>query len=112
MNAQVLNCCIYVCTANYIQGDSMRPVLLSLSNGSLQTLIQKIRKPAICHQSQTRLLVTNQGYLLKDCDQLYLMCGKTGVSYRRFSDLLKDSRAPTTLHLRLTTSASAANDNR
>ncbi|XP_077545387.1 ATP-binding cassette sub-family C member 2-like isoform X2 [Haemaphysalis longicornis] len=61
-------------------------------------------------KNKTRLLVTNQGYLLKDCDQLYLMCGKTGVSYSRYSDLLKDSRAPTTLHLGLTTTAPAAND--
>ncbi|KAH7986322.1 hypothetical protein HPB49_026020 [Dermacentor silvarum] len=30
-------------------------------------------------RDKTRLLVTNQGYLLKHADQLFLMCGKTGV---------------------------------
>ncbi|KAL1416978.1 hypothetical protein MTO96_027276 [Rhipicephalus appendiculatus] len=48
-------------------------------------------------KDKTRLLVTNQGYLLKHADQLFLMCGKTGVSYSRHSELLKDPRAPVTL---------------
>ncbi|KAL3256407.1 hypothetical protein MRX96_017137 [Rhipicephalus microplus] len=46
---------------------------------------------------KTRLLVTNQGFLLKHADQLFLMCGKAGVSYSRHSELLKDPRAPVTL---------------
>ncbi|XP_049513140.1 ATP-binding cassette sub-family C member 2-like isoform X2 [Dermacentor silvarum] len=50
-------------------------------------------------RDKTRLLVTNQGYLLKHVDQLYLMHGKTGVSYSRHSELLKDPRAPATLTL-------------
>ncbi|XP_049276143.1 ATP-binding cassette sub-family C member 2 [Rhipicephalus sanguineus] len=50
-------------------------------------------------KDKTRLLVTNQGYLLKHADQLFLMCGKTGVSYSRHSELLKDPRAPVTLTL-------------
>ncbi|XP_075526511.1 ATP-binding cassette sub-family C member 2-like isoform X3 [Dermacentor variabilis] len=50
-------------------------------------------------RDKTRLLVTNQGYLLKHADQLFLMCGKTGVSYSHPEELLKDMRAPATLML-------------
>ncbi|XP_070397467.1 ATP-binding cassette sub-family C member 2-like [Dermacentor albipictus] len=50
-------------------------------------------------KDKTRLLVTNQGYLLKHVDQLYLMHGKAGVSYSRHSELLKDPRTPATLTL-------------
>ncbi|XP_075526507.1 ATP-binding cassette sub-family C member 2-like isoform X4 [Dermacentor variabilis] len=50
-------------------------------------------------RDKTRLLVTNQGYLLEHVDQLYLMHGKAGISYSRHSELLKDPRAPATLTL-------------
>ncbi|KAL1416973.1 hypothetical protein MTO96_027271 [Rhipicephalus appendiculatus] len=50
-------------------------------------------------KDKTRLLVTNQGHLLKHADQLFLMCGKTGVTYSRPAELLNDSRAPATLML-------------
>lgn len=63
-------------------------------------------------KNKTRLLVTNQGYLLKEADQLYLMCGKSGISYSRTSELLKDIRAPATLRLGLAGLGSAEKENR
>ncbi|CAN8001619.1 unnamed protein product, partial [Ixodes hexagonus] len=50
-------------------------------------------------KNQTRILVSNQGHILKHMDQLLLMHGKTAIPYQRIADLVEDDRAPETLRL-------------
>ncbi|KAG0410064.1 hypothetical protein HPB47_012818 [Ixodes persulcatus] len=50
-------------------------------------------------KNQTRILVSNQGHILKDMEQLLLMHGKTVITYRTIDDLVEDDRAPETLRL-------------
>ncbi|EEC11485.1 transport-associated protein, putative [Ixodes scapularis] len=50
-------------------------------------------------KNQTRIVVSNQGHILKNMEQLLLMHGKTVIAYRTFDDLVEDDRAPETLRL-------------
>ncbi|KAM7294644.1 ATP-binding cassette sub-family C member 3 [Ixodes scapularis] len=50
-------------------------------------------------RSMTRILVSNQGHILKHMDQLLLMHGKTVITHRSIADLVQDDRAPETLRL-------------
>ncbi|XP_042142943.1 ATP-binding cassette sub-family C member 3, partial [Ixodes scapularis] len=50
-------------------------------------------------KNQTRILVSNQGHILKHMDQLLLMHGKTVITHRSIADLVQDDRAPETLRL-------------
>ncbi|CAN8006431.1 unnamed protein product [Ixodes pacificus] len=50
-------------------------------------------------KNQTRIMVSNQGHILKNMEQLLLMHGKTVITYRTIDDLVEDDRAPETLRL-------------
>ncbi|KAM7294647.1 ATP-binding cassette sub-family C member 3 [Ixodes scapularis] len=50
-------------------------------------------------KKQTRILVSNQGHILKNMNQLLLMHGQTVITHRSIDDLVEDDRAPGTLRL-------------
>ncbi|CAN8006437.1 unnamed protein product, partial [Ixodes pacificus] len=50
-------------------------------------------------KNRTRILVSNQGNILKNMDQLLLMDGKTVITHQSITDLIEDERAPETLRL-------------
>ncbi|CAN8026122.1 unnamed protein product, partial [Ixodes persulcatus] len=50
-------------------------------------------------KKQTRILVSNQGHILKHMNQLLLMHSQTVITHRSIDDLVEDDRAPGTLRL-------------